>query len=123
MAHLPIRLGTDTTYSMTWYTNAAKTNIKDLTGYTARVQFRPTRTSDLVILDLSTDDASPDSRVEIGTNLAGHIAIIFAVADLANITPQTAEWDMVFLDTGGDFARPLRGTAEFTYAITPAAIA
>ncbi len=119
MAHFAIRLGTDTTLSATWYTDAAKTTIKDLTGWTARIQFRPTRVSETIILDLSTVDGA----VVIGANLTGHIAITFTDTALANIQPQTAEWDMVFLDAGGLYKRPLRGTAEFLYAITPAAIA
>ncbi len=116
--HLRIRLAADTTITGTWYTNKAKTTIKDLSSWTARMQFRPDRVSDLILLDLDTTAGG----IVLAGSVEGNIKIIITDTDVVNIKPMRAEFDMVFLDTASEYKRPIRGTAEFIYFITPASI-
>ena len=118
MAHFKIKLGQTTVLTGTWWTTTAKVTVKDLTGWTARIQFRPDHGSSVVLLDLHTNNGG----MTLDGDNEGNVVITIDDSNLTNVPQGDAVFDMVFIDTAGEPHRQ-GGTADFDPpSFTPASI-
>jgi len=75
-AHFIINQNTDFIATLTWYTDAAKTTVKDLTGFTGAMKIKKTL-NDTEIIELTT----ANNRITIAAPLTGVIVLSIDAAD------------------------------------------
>lgn len=90
----------------------------DLTGYTAKMQFRAAATSTSpVIMTVSSGTAPPATGLTLGGS-AGTIDILIAAADTDPITATRAVYDLEITAPNGDVTRVLKGSVLFDPEVT-----
>jgi hypothetical protein len=106
-----IEQGATFSISVTWKdSNSTPIN---LTGYTARSQFRKTYEATTTVLDLTT----ANSGISLG-GTAGTITLTASATTTAALTaPSNGVWDLELVSGGGTVTRLLQGA----YVVTPEA--
>ena len=85
----------------------------DLTGWTARMQIRPTIESDVIIAELTTEN---DGIAIDGP--AGKISLYIGAAQTAAMNFETAVYDLELVDSQGDVFRLLYGSVSLSPEVT-----
>ena len=85
----------------------------NVTGYTARMQVRPHKSSTTVIVEASTDNG----YITMGTD-DGAIGISIPAAITAAITQTRGTYDLEITDTEGVVTRLLEGGVEISKEVT-----
>ena len=99
--------------SMTWYvTTVAAGTKKDLTNYTAAMDFRRKQSDSTALASLTSG-----SGITLG-GTAGTINIALTDVQTAAIDPGFGVWDLELIDSGGSNLRLVEGTCEFTPSVT-----
>ena len=106
-----IEQGATLNISVTWKdSNSTPIN---LTGYTARSQFRPTYQATTTVLSLTTENGG----IALG-GTAGTIQLTASATTTAALTaPSNGVWDLELVSAGGTVTRLLQGG----YRVTPEA--
>jgi hypothetical protein len=86
--------------------------VVDLSGYTARMQIRPSVESTTVLLELATADG-----ITI-TGPAGQIALVISAAATTGIAWTGAVYDLELTAPGGDVTRLLQGRVAVDREVT-----
>lgn len=107
-----VEQGTTFRRTITWYNDDAQTVLRDLTGYTARMQIRPTVASTDVLLSLTNT-----AGITLG-GTAGTIAIVMTDAQTAAFTFTTAVYDLEMITPSGDVIRLIKGTLTLDKEVT-----
>ena len=110
--HFTIDTYADWDVTLTWYTNAAKTTTKNLTGYTARMAIRRKQSDSAALADLTSS-----SGITLGGS-AGTIVIKLTDTETSAITPGPGVWDLELIDGSGIVTRFIEGTCTFTPSVT-----
>lgn len=87
--------------------------IINLSGYTARMQIRPTVASSTILLELTT----LNNRIII-TAGEGKIQLLVSAADTGAITWQRAKYDLELVSSTGVVTRLLSGSVEVSREVT-----
>lgn len=106
--NLTIEQGTTFTKSLTWRDKNKRP--VPLTGYTARMQIRPSAASSEVILELSTDNG------RIVLSPAGVIKIDLSPADTSAL--KTGVYDLEMTDGNGRVTRLIEGKITVSLEVT-----
>lgn len=85
----------------------------NLTGYTARMQIRPTAASATTTLSLTTEN----SRIALG-GTAGTITLSISATDTAAITAGRYVYDLELVSAGGIVTRLLQGMVTVSANVT-----
>lgn len=101
--------GTDKELSLIWK-DSVGTPV-DLTGYTARMQMRPSKSSETVLLDLSTENG----LIQLG-GVTGAISLIFTEA-LTNTLTRSGVYDLE-LNSGNKVTRLIEGEITLSKGVT-----
>lgn len=111
---LPIEQGATFDNTYTWKTGSrtAATPV-DLTGCVARAQFRPEITSELVLLELTTENG----RIELG-GVDGTIRLRLSATDTAAITWADAVYDLEIEFADGRVVRRMAGAVSVSPEVT-----
>jgi hypothetical protein len=110
--HFEIPCYSDWAVTFTWYLSSAKTTPKDLSTYTARLDFRRKKSDTSALASLTSG-----SGITLGGS-AGTIVVALAAATTADITPGWGYWDLEIIDASSNPLRLVEGTAEFTESVT-----
>lgn len=108
---ITIEQGATFTLSLVWK-DSAGTPI-NLTGWTARMQVRPSYGSDVVLLNLN----STSGGITLG-GLAGTIEVVGSATATAAITGRKAVYDIELVAPGGAVTRLLQGLATLSPEVT-----
>lgn len=84
----------------------------DLTGYSARMQARPSAAADYTILSLTSG-----AGITLG-GTAGTIALLMDAADTDDLTPGRYVYDLELVSGAGTITRLLEGTLRVTAEVT-----
>jgi hypothetical protein len=87
---------------------------RDLTGYTAQMQIRPTKTSQSVILELST----ANGRIVISDPASGEMTWILDRPTTAALDFCEAFYDLLLDDGSGTTERLLEGSVTLSLGVT-----
>ena len=112
--NLIIEKGSTFTRVFTWQTKDQENNIVpvDLSGYTAKAQFRETYDSPEPFFDLSTENGG----ITLGSTL-GTITLVISASASSQVTANTGVWDIELYS--GDYAiRLLEGRVTLTPEVT-----
>lgn len=85
----------------------------NLTGYTARMQIRPTQPSSTIVLELTTENGG----ITLG-GLAGTISLFASATATAAITADSGVYDLELASAGGIVTRLLQGSVTFNPEVT-----
>jgi hypothetical protein len=85
----------------------------DLSGYTARLQVRPKALSDVLYIDLTTENGG----ITLG-GVAGTIDMQIAAADTEAITWLKAKYDLELIDGTGFVTRLVEGEVKVSFNVT-----
>jgi hypothetical protein len=85
----------------------------DVTGYTARMQVRPTVASTTVTTSLTTENG----RITLG-GAAGTIELLITDEDTALLTPATYKYDLEMVSSGGTVVRLIKGNFKVDPEVT-----
>lgn len=88
-------------------------NPVDLTGYTARMQIRPTKMSEDIILSLTTENG----RIVLGDD-EGTINLSVSASITASLTPDKYFYDIELVSPGGVVVRLLKGSIKVNAEVT-----
>jgi len=91
----------------------ADTNPVNLTGYTARMQIRPTLASETILADLTT----VNSKITLGGAL-GTIDLLLTATETAALEGTTAVYDLELQDASGFVTRLVEGSVELRPEVT-----
>ncbi len=107
-----IPIGDTWTKTLIYYSRYTAPQLrKDLTGYTARAQFRQRASSPSALADLSTENG--------GVVLGGTQGTIQLELDTTGMSPCDAEFDLVLIDpSGAERTRIEQPKAEFYQRVT-----
>lgn len=108
--NLIIEKGATTYKDITWK-DSTGTAI-NLTGYTARMQVRPSISSSTVLIDMTTENG----KIVLGGTV-GTIRLIFDAAETLALTANAGVYDL-FLETNDVSYKLLKGTVSFIDAVT-----
>ena len=111
-AHFIINQSTDFIATLTWYTDSAKTVVKDLTGFTGAMKIKKNLTA-TEIIELTT----ANSRITIAAPTTGVIVLSIDAADTATLVPDTYIYDLLMIKTG-ETQRLIQGTVAVDEAVT-----
>jgi hypothetical protein len=93
-----------------WKADGANVN---LTGYSARMQIRPTAASATTTLSLTTEN----NRIALG-GVAGTITLSISATDTAAITAGRYVYDLELVSAGGIVTRLLQGVVTVSANVT-----
>lgn len=114
---VPLKFYTGSTHDQTWTwkvgNTAATATPVDLTGCTARAQFRPKIGSPTVLLDLSTQNGG----IQLG-GVLGTIRVLVTDEQTAQMTWTTAVYDLFIYFPDGSAVARMAGTATVTQGVT-----
>lgn len=85
----------------------------DLTGYTARMQVRPSVSSDEVYLDAS----SVNGKLQL-VPLEGKVTLVLSATETGSFTWRRGRYDMELVDADGIVTRLLFGVIEISREVT-----
>lgn len=106
--------GEDFTQAFTWKQGPVSTATPvNLTGYTARAQFRATLADSTVLLTLTTENGG----IVLGGS-AGTITLVVSAAVTAAMTWKAAVFDLEMVAPGGTIRRLMSGTASVSPEVT-----
>ncbi len=109
--NLVIEQGTD--FSHLVGIQNADGSIFPLTGYTARMQIRPTVDSITVLLELTV----ANGRISVNA-IAGQLTLAIANADTAAVTWRSGVYDLEIVSGGGVVTRIMQGNATLSLEVT-----
>ena len=109
-ADLCIPQGATFSQVITWKADGDEVN---LTGFTARMQIRPTAASATTTLSLTTEN----SRIALG-GAAGTITLSISATDTAAITAGRYVYDLELVSAGGIVTRLLQGVVTVSANVT-----
>jgi len=109
--NLTIEQGATLDLALTWK-DAAGTPI-NLTGYTARLQVRPSIDSATTLLTMTTENG----RISLG-GAAGTIRLLLDAATTASLTWTSGVYDLELQSAGGTVTRLLAGTVTVSPEVT-----
>lgn len=109
-ADLCIQQGATFSRLIRWKADGASVN---LTGYTARMQIRPTAASATTTLSLTTENA----RIALG-GAAGTITLSISATDTAAIAAGRYVYDLELVSAGGIVTRLLQGIVTVSANVT-----
>lgn len=89
-------------------------DVVDLTGATARSQFREDVKSDVVLLDLTTENGG----LVVTDATGGVIDFFVSDTDTSAISGNSGVYDLEIVLSGGDVYRVLEGRVSFTNEVT-----
>lgn len=132
--NLTLYQGSTFDVTLTFYTDAARTTLKDLTGYTAALQARKTYAATEKLLDLTngTLSATPAEDVLVMGGAAGTIRIYVrdetmaalnaddftATAEADGSTTYSGVWDLELTNALGETSRYVRGAVTLEPEVT-----
>ena len=108
---LIVEKGADFPFMLTW--KDSNSNPIDLTGYSARMQIRPSHKSSEVILSLS----SPDDGITLGTT-DGLITVNITNAQSSAIDISAGRYDLELVNPSGLVTRLIEGKIKFKPEVT-----
>jgi hypothetical protein len=111
-AHYDLIIEQGATFEKTVTWKDSDGNAVDLTGYTARMQIRRSKSSTTTILSITTDDA-----ITLG-GTAGTVAISIPAATTATFTFRRAVYDLELVSGGGVVYRLLEGVVGLSKEVT-----
>lgn len=85
----------------------------DLTGYSARMQVRPSVASTTVVISLTTENG----RISLG-GANGEIELLIEDEDTANLPPASYKYDIELESSGGVVTRLLKGSFKVDPEVT-----
>lgn len=109
---LTIDQGATFTKQLTWKTGTPAVAV-DLTGYTARMQIRPTIESSTVLVSLTTENGG----IALG-GTAGTITLTITATATAAFTWTEGVYDLELVSAGGVVTRLLKGAVTVTPEVT-----
>ena len=101
------------TFEKIFYFKDAQDNIIDLSGYTARMQIRPSVNSDIVTIELTTEN----NRIIINGD-DGSVTLYIADEDSANIVAATYKYDLEIVSASGRVYCPIYGSFKVKAEVT-----
>ncbi len=119
--NLIIEIGASYSHGFTWLEPGPDPNNPadpagspiDLTGYTARMEIRSQITSDIVLLDLTTEN-----NLLVITPLEGLTEIELTASDIGDITEFSGVYDLELESDTGYIKRLTEGTVTFSQEVT-----
>lgn len=88
-------------------------SIFSLTGYTARMQVRPTVASSTILFELTVGNG----RISVNA-VAGQISLIVSSTDTAAMTWRSGVYDLEIVSGGGVVTRIMQGNATLSPEVT-----
>ena len=110
--NLVIEKGTTFKQKFIWKQKATGEPV-DLTGYTAKMQIRPTERNHKIIIELST----ANSKIAI-TPLLGEIEIALQDEDTVSIVETEGVYDLLMMPSNGDVIKLVRGKVTLHDVVT-----
>ena len=101
------------TFSLTFRWKDTAGNIINLSGFTARAQFRYAKLDDEILLSMTTENG----RIILG-GAAGTIQILLDAATTAAIDWTTARYDLELQDAAGFVTRLVEGKVKVSNEVT-----
>lgn len=99
--------------NFTWTADPEGANPIDITGATARMQFRENVASSDIVAELTTENGG----ITLG-GATGEIELYLSNTDTTAITPQNGVYDLEIVMPDGDVNRLMEGTAVFVDEVT-----
>lgn len=106
-----IEQGTTFTKSFIWKDSAG--DVINLTGFTARMQFRQNISSSSILLSATTEN----SKIVI-TGAEGKVTINLSASDTAALTFITAVYDLELISSASEVTRLVGGTVTLSLEVT-----
>jgi tRNA threonylcarbamoyladenosine modification (KEOPS) complex Pcc1 subunit len=106
-----IEQGTTFTKSFIWKDSAG--DVINLTGFTARMQFRQNVSSSSILLSATTEN----SKIVI-TGAEGKVTINLSASDTAALTFSTAVYDLELISSASEVTRLVGGTVTLSLEVT-----
>lgn len=104
------------TFEKVFYLKDSQDNIINLSGYTARMQVRPTLESETVTIELTTEN----SRIDINGD-DGSVTLYIADEDTEGIEAGTYKYDLELISAGGRVYCPIYGSFKVKGEVTRSA--
>ena len=111
--NITIEQGADWAMTLSLYTDSDKTTPKDISGYTARMQIRETKSSPTVIKELTTGG----SGITIGGTDDNEVSLVISSSDTSLFDFLTAYYDLELV-SGGVVSRLMEGTVALSKEVT-----